>query len=282
MTELEETYMKKILVGIFILFIVLFTVACSSDDETKKVKVGISGTDTRQWDYVAEKAAKEGIEIEIVSFNDYVQPNTALAEGELDANAFQTIAYFNQFIDEHNLDLVPIATTVLAPMGLYSEKYEDVKDIPENSTIAIPNDVSNGGRALLLLEEAGLIKLRDGNDGNLTNLETDIVDNPLNLKLEQMVAAQTPRVLPDVAASIINNGIAIDAGFNPVKDSIYLESETAINYLNIIAVRAEDKDNPTLKRIAELFQEEDTATFIKKEYDGALIPTFVPLDKIGW
>lgn len=274
--------MKKILLSLLILIVTAFVAACSSDEDTTKVKLGVSGTDTRYWDFVAEKAAKEGIEIEIVSFNDYVQPNTALAERELDLNAFQTVAYFEKFIEEHDLDLVPIATTVLAPMGLYSEKYDDVKDIPENSTIAIPNDVSNGGRALLLLDEAGLIKVRDGYDGNLTTIENDIVENPLNLTIEPMVAAQTPRVLPDVAASIINNGIATDAGFNPVQDSIFIESETAINYLNIIAVRAEDKDDPTLNRIAELYQEEDVAEFIEKEYNGALIPTFVPLENIGW
>lgn len=274
--------MKRLLFSVLILVVVVFTTACSSDDDTKKVKLGISGTDTRYWDLVAEKAAKEGIEIEIVSFNDYVQPNTALAEGELDANAFQNFAYFEKFIEEHNLDLVPIATTVLAPMGLYSEKYEDVKDIPENSTIAIPNDVSNGGRALVLLKEARLIELREDFDGNLTSFEHDIIDNPLNLQFEQMVAAQTPRALQDVATSIINSGIATDAGLNPVQDAIFLESDTSIDYLNLIAVRAEDKDDPTLNRIAELFQEEDIAEFIEKEYKGALIPTFVPLEELGY
>ncbi|MCU9613115.1 MetQ/NlpA family ABC transporter substrate-binding protein [Caldibacillus lycopersici] len=273
--------MKKIVLALLVLALAVFTTACS-DSDTKKIKLAISGTDTRMWDYVAEKAKKEGIDIEIVSFNDYVLPNTALAEGEVNVNAFQTVAYFDQFIKEHDLDLVPLATTVIAPMAIFSDKVEDVADIPEGGEIAIPNDPSNGGRALLLLQEAGLITLADDYTNQLRNVETDIVDNPKNLKITPVVAAQTPRVLPDVAASVINNGIANDAGLNPLNDSIFHEDDTATDYINIIAVRAEDKDDETLKRIGELFQEDDTAEFIEKEYDGTLIPTFVPLENIGW
>lgn len=276
--------MKKLLLSLIILTLAVFTAACSSasggEEETKKIKLGVSGSDTRIWDYIAEKAEKEGIEIEVVTFSDYVQPNVALAEGDLDANAFQTVAYFDTFIEEHNMDLSPIATTVLAPMGLYSEKVKSPDEIPEGGKIAIPNDASNGGRALLLLEEAGLIKLSEDYDGNL-DLDK-IVENPKNIEIVEMVAAQTPRALPDVAASIINNGIAVDAGFNPTEDSIYHESETATPYVNIIAVRTEDKDNETLKKIAELYQEDDVAEFINEEYKGSMIPTFIPLSDIGW
>jgi len=276
--------MKKFLLSIILLTLAVFAVGCSSDStqgkETTKVKLGISGTDTRIWDFISKKAEKEGIEIELVKFSDYVAPNTALAEGELDVNAFQTVAYFDVFIEEHDLDLVPIATTVLAPMGIYSEKYKDVNDIPDGAKIAIPNDASNQGRALLLLQEAELIGLPEDFDpnGNLNQ----VTDNPKNLELIEVVPAQTLRALPDVAASLINNGIAKDAGLAPLKDAIYYESETATPYINIIAVKAEDKDDKTLNRIAELYQEEDTAKFIEKEYDGNLIPTFVPLSNIGW
>ncbi|WP_026583507.1 MetQ/NlpA family ABC transporter substrate-binding protein [Bacillus sp. J33] len=275
--------MKKILLSLIILSLAVFTAACSSassGEEAKKIKLGVSGSDTRIWDFIAEKAEKEGIEIEVVTFSDYVQPNVALAEGDLDANAFQTVAYFDTFIEEHNMDLSPIATTVLAPMGLYSEKVTSAEEIPEGGKIAIPNDASNGGRALLLLEEAGLIKLSEDYDGNLDL--NKIVENPKNIEFVEMVSAQTPRALPDVSASVINNGIAVDAGFNPTKDSIYLESETATPYVNIIAVRTEDKDNETLKRIAELYQEDDVADFINEEYKGSMIPTFIPLSDIGW
>ncbi|MEH7381129.1 MetQ/NlpA family ABC transporter substrate-binding protein [Bacillus sp. JJ1533] len=279
--------MKKLVLTILLVALVAFTAACSSnsasgkESETKHVKIGITGTDTRTWDYVAEKAAKEGIEIELVSFSDYVLPNTALADGELDANSFQTVAYFDQFIEEHNLDLVPIATTYLAPMAIYSDNLKDVKEIKDGAKIALPNDVSNQGRALLLLQEAGLLKLVDNYDG-LGSIEEAVVENPKNIELIPTAPAQIPRALPDVDAGVINNGFARDAGLNPINGSIFHESETAIDYLNIIAVNKEDKDDKTLNRIAELFQEEDTADFINEEHGGTLIPTFVPLENIGW
>ncbi|MCM3691879.1 MetQ/NlpA family ABC transporter substrate-binding protein [Neobacillus niacini] len=276
--------MKKLLLSIIIITLAIISAACaektSEGKESTTVKLGISGTDTRIWDFIAKKAEKEGINIEIVPFSDYVAPNTALAEGELDVNAFQTVAYFDVFIKEHKLDLVPIATTVLAPMGIYSEKYKDVKDIPDGAKIALPNDASNQGRALLLLQEAGLIKLPEDFDAN--GDLTQIKDNPKNIEFVAVVPAQTPRALPDVAASLINNGIASDAGLSPLEDAIFVESETATPYLNIIAVQAKDKDNKTYKRVAELYQSEDTAKFIEKEYKGNLIPTFVPLSDIGW
>ncbi|WP_456272988.1 MetQ/NlpA family ABC transporter substrate-binding protein [Bacillus sp. AK031] len=274
--------MKKLLLAILILALAVTGAACSSTtsgEETVKVKIGVSGSDNRIWDYVSEKAEKEGIEVEIVRFSDYVQPNIALAEGELDANAFQTISYFNAFKKEHNLDLAPIATTVIAPMGIYSEKYESVEDIPDGGKIAVPNEATNMGRAFLLLQEAGLITLPEDFDGN-GDIEK-ITDNPKNLEIVPVIAGQTPRVLPDVAASIINNGIAVDAGFTPTKDAIFHESETATPYINIIAVRTEDKDNETLKKLAEIYQEDDVKEFIEKEYKGNVIPTFVPLSNIG-
>jgi D-methionine transport system substrate-binding protein len=275
--------MKKLVLAAIILALAVFSAACSSStsgkEKEKEVKIGVSGSDNRIWDFVSKKAEKEGIKVEIVRFSDYVQPNIALAEGELDANAFQTISYFNAFKKEHDLDLSPIATTVIAPMGIYSEKYKDVKDIPEGGKIAVPNEATNMGRAFLLLQEAGLITLPEDFDGN--GSIDKIVDNPKNLEIVPVVAGQTPRVLPDVAASIINNGIAVDAGFNPVEDSIFHESATATPYINIIATRTEDKDDETLKRLAELYQEDDVAEFIEKEYKGSTIPTFVPLSEIG-
>ncbi|WP_113927248.1 MetQ/NlpA family ABC transporter substrate-binding protein [Bacillus sp. P14.5] len=274
--------MKKLLLALLISAVAVAGAACSSStsgEETKKVKIGVSGSDNRIWDFVSEKAEKEGIEVEIVRFSDYVQPNIALAEGELDANAFQTISYFNAFKKEHDLDLVPIATTVIAPMGIYSDKYKSADEIPEGGKIAVPNEATNMGRALLLLQEAGLITLPEDFDGN--GAVEKIVDNPKNLEIVPVVAGQTPRVLPDVAASIINNGIAVDAGFNPTEDSIFHESETATPYINIIAVRAEDKDNETLQKLGELYQQDDVKEFIEKEYKGSTIPTFVPLSEIG-
>lgn len=276
--------MKKLTFVILSLLLIIITSACANTSTTvnstgtKEIKLGISGPDQRVWDYVAEKAKKEGIDVKIIRFSDYVQPNLALAEGDIDANAFQTYSYFQSFTSEHHLSLTPLATTVLAPMGIYSDHYQNVADIPEGAEIAIPNDVSNMNRALLLLEEAGLIKLSPNFNGT-AGLE-GIIENPKNLKITPLVAGQTPRVLPDVAASIINNGFAVDAGFSPTEDSIFHESATAIPYVNIIAVRAGDENREELIRVAQLYQEDDVAQLILEEFAGNLIPTFIPLDQL--
>ncbi|MBM7693146.1 D-methionine transport system substrate-binding protein [Peribacillus deserti] len=271
--------MKKLL---FIVFTILLAAlsGCSSNssgNEFKTVKVGISGSDTRVWDYISEKAEKEGIKIEIVKFSDYVQPNMALAEGEIDANAFQTVAYFNAFKKDHKLDLSAIGTTVLAPMGVFSNKVKDISEIQKGDEIAVPNDVTNLGRALLLLEKANLIKLKAGFDGK-GGLEN--VTDYKGLKITPVVAGQAPRALDDVAASVINNGIAVDAGLNPKEDAIFREDKTAVPYVNIIAAQTKRKNDKTLIKLVEIYQSEAVTKFIQKTYKGATIPTIIPVKEI--
>jgi D-methionine transport system substrate-binding protein len=271
------------LAGIAILFITLILSGCSGNSasgsgEEEVVKVGVNGSGVPIWEYMKEKAAKEGIDIEIVEFADYVRPNQALADGDIDLNAFQTISYFDSFVEEHNLDLIPIGSTIIAPMGIYSEKYKSVEDLPKGSTVAVPQEATNLGRALLLLEEAGLIELKEGFDQS-QGLEA-IKENPKNLEFTPVVAAQTPRVLPDVAASIINNGVAVEAGFIPVDDSIYIEGAESKPFINIIAAQEKDKDNKTYKKIVDLYQQDDVAEHIKKTYKDSLIPTFVPVSEL--
>ncbi|QHE62630.1 MetQ/NlpA family ABC transporter substrate-binding protein [Rossellomorea vietnamensis] len=271
------------LAGIAILFITLILSGCSGNSasgsgEEEVVKVGVNGSGVPIWEYMKEKAAKEGIDIEIVEFADYVRPNQALADGDIDLNAFQTISYFDSFVEEHNLDLIPIGSTIIAPMGIYSEKYKSVEDLPKGSTVAVPQEATNLGRALLLLEEAGLIELKEGFDQS-QGLEA-IKENPKNLEFTPVVAAQTPRVLPDVAASIINNGVAVEAGFIPVDDSIYIEGAESKPFINIIAAQEKEKDNKTYQKIVELYQQDDVAEHIKKTYKDSLIPTFVPVSEL--
>ncbi|QTC40216.1 MetQ/NlpA family ABC transporter substrate-binding protein [Bacillus sp. V3] len=271
------------LASIAILLFTLILSGCSGDSasgsgEKDTVKVGVNGSGVPIWEYMKEKAAKEGIEIEIVEFADYVRPNQALADGDIDLNAFQTISYFDSFVEEHNLDLVPIGSTIIAPMGIYSEKYKSVDDLPNGSKVALPQEATNMGRALLLLQEAGLIQLKEGFDQS-QGLDA-IKENPKNLEFTPVVAAQTPRVLPDVAASIINNGVAVEAGLVPVDDSIYIEGAESKPYINIIAAQEKDKDNKTYKKIVELYQEDDVAEHIKKTYKDSLIPTFVPVSEL--
>jgi D-methionine transport system substrate-binding protein len=275
---------KKI--GLSLIAVLLFALlsACKGEtasDEKKVVKIGVTGTDGQVWDIIKEKAAKEGITIELVEFSDYTLPNQALADKEIDLNAFQHIAFLNQFKEEHHLDIVPIGTTVIAPMGIYSEKYKDVSEIPDKAKIAIPDDPSNQARALKLLQSAGLIKLKE--DFGLFGDLSGIKENPKKLEIIPMVAQQTPRVLPDVAASVINNGIAGQAGFVPNKDAIFLEDPNdpaAQPYINVFAARAEDKDNKTYKNIVEIYHDPEAVEAIKKDTNGGSVVVDIPIEEL--
>lgn len=253
--------------------------ACGSGDEEETVKIGIAGTDARQWDFISDIAKEEGINIDIVSFNDYVQPNQALADGDIDANAFQTVSYFDNFREENNLDLEAIGTTVLAPLGIYSDRYDSIEDIPDGAEILIANEVTNQARNLMLLQEAGLLELDD--DFGVTSGLDKIKENPKNLKLTEIVPANAPRLMQDVDAAVINNGIAVDAGLSPTEDSLAREDETATPYINIILARGDNADDPTLQRIVEIYQSDEVKEYIEEEYKGATIPTYISLDELN-
>lgn len=247
----------------------------SNNSEKQVIKLGVTGDDHRVWDNIKERLAKENIDLKIVSFSDYIRPNQALNDGEIDANAFQTVAYFETFKKDHSLDLTSIGYTVLAPMGIYSKNIKNLSELQTGSKIAIPNDASNGGRALLLLQEAGLIKLKDGS-GILPTVK-DIVENPKKLEIISLVATQIPISIQDVTVACINNGVAVDAGYSPLKDSIYIEDikkESVKSYFNIIAVRTKDKDSKLLKRLVEVYQTEETKKVIQETTKGSSIPVF--------
>lgn len=247
----------------------------SGSREKQVIKLGVTGDDHRVWDNIKERLSKENIDLQIVSFSDYIRPNQALNDGEIDANAFQTVAYFEKFKKDHNLDLTSLGYTVLAPMGIYSKQIKNINELKNGDKIAIPNDATNGGRALLLLQEAGLIKLKDGS--GITPTVKDVAENPKKLEIIPLVATQIPISIQDVAAACINNGVAVDAGYSPLKDSIYIEDtkkESVKNYFNIIAVRTKNKDSKLLKRLIELYQTEETKKVIDETTKGSSIPAF--------
>lgn len=209
-------------------------------------------------------------------------PNQALENGDIDINSFQHIAFLSQFNEENKTDLTPIGTTVIAPMGIYSEKVKDVSEIKEGDKIAIPDDPSNQARALKLLESAGLITLAD--DFGLFGDPSKIVENPKKLDILPIVAQQTPRVLPDVAASVINNGVAGQAGFDPVKDPIYLEDaedKNVLPYVNIFAARTEDANNETYQKIVELYHEEEVVKAVEADTNGGSIVVNIAKDELA-
>lgn len=271
---------KRLFLILTTVFILLLLGACGKE-KGEKVKIGVTGSDGQYWDIIKEKAANEGIEIELVEFSDYTIPNKALADGEIDLNAFQHMAFLNEFKKEHHLDITPLGTTQIAPMGMYSEKFTSPDDIPDGAEIAIPDDPTNQARALKLLESAGLIELKA--DFEILGDMSGIANNPKQIKITPIVAQQTPRVLPDVAASIINNGVAGQAGFIPTEDAIYLEdpNKDAVKpYINIIAVRTEDIDNETYKKIIDIYHEDEVVEAIKKDTNGGSIVVNIPMKEL--
>lgn len=215
--------------------------------------------------------AEQGIDLRIVEFTDYVQPNLALNDGDLDANYFQHIPYLEDFSASHGLNLTYIAKVHIEPMGAYSEKIDSIDDLKDGAVVAIPNDTVNGGRALLLLQEKGLLELDPA--AGISATVFDITKNPKKLKIVELEAAQLPRSLPDVTMAIINTNFALEAGLNPMDDAIFMEGSES-PYVNIVAVRKGDENRPALKALAEALTSDAVRRFLLEEYDGAVVPTF--------
>ncbi|WP_407158055.1 MetQ/NlpA family ABC transporter substrate-binding protein [Bradyrhizobium sp. STM 3557] len=238
----------------------------------QKIKVGISGGDAEiLWAKVKEIAAKDGLDITVVVFNDYLLPNAALDAGDLDANAFQHKPFLENQIKARGYKITPVADTIVAPIGLYSRKVKAVDGLKPGASIGIPNDPSNGGRALLLLQAEKLIKLRDG--VGLLPTVLDVSDNPKKLQFREIDAAQLPRSLDDVDAAVINTNYAVPAGLIPGKDSIAIESPVNNPYNNFIAVRERDKDAPWVAKLVHAFQNDTIRQLIKDKLPGQ-IPAF--------
>ncbi|WP_418871437.1 MetQ/NlpA family ABC transporter substrate-binding protein [Selenomonas bovis] len=215
---------------------------------------------------------KEGITLEIVEFNDYVQPNLALNDKELDANFFQHEPYLKNFMDEHKeVKLKNAAGIHIEPMGVYSKKIKKLDELKDGATIAIPNDPTNGGRSLLLLEKAGIIKLKEGVGEKAT--VGDIAENKKNIKFQEVEAAQVPRTLDDVDAAVINSNFAMQVNLDPTKDAMFIEDSTS-PYVNIIAVREGDENRPEIQALIKVLHSDEIKQFITEKYKGAVVPAF--------
>ena len=215
---------------------------------------------------------EKNITLEIVEFNDYVQPNIALNDKELDANFFQHEPYLRDFINEHKeMKIVNAAGVHVEPMGAYSNKIKSVEEIPDGAKVSIPNDPTNGGRALLLLQRENLLKLKDGVGETAT--VNDISENPKNLVITEVEAAQLPRTLDDVDFSIINTNFAMNADLNPVKDALFMEDKTS-PYVNIVVVREGDESRAEIKELINALHSDKMKKFIEEKYKGAIVPAF--------
>jgi len=216
--------------------------------------------------------AQQNIDLQIVEFSDYVQPNLALNDKELDANFFQHEPYLDNFVSEHKeVKLKNAGGIHIEPMGIYSKKIKQLDALPDGASIAIPNDPTNGGRSLLLLEKAGLLKLKDGAGVKAT--VQDIASNPKNLKFQEVEAAQVPRTLDDVDAAVINTNFAIQVNLVPTKDALFMEDKTS-PYVNIVAVREGDEKRPEIEALLKALKSKEVKDFIESKYKGAIVPAF--------
>ena len=245
----------------------------SGDGETTHVKVGVVGADSKTWKHIAAEAAKENIEIEVIYFDSYPLPNAALDAGEIQLNNFQHYSYLNKEIERSGYKLTAIGETVIAPLGLYSDQIERVDELEDGARIIIPDDETNGGRALLLLQENGLITV-DPEAGDLPSLKDTL--NPRNFDIVEMAATNIPASLDEVPLVVLNSGVAQDAGLIPTEDAIVLEEvrKGENPYINIIVARTEDKDNPVYLRIVELYQTDEVAAIIAEDSKGSSIPVW--------
>ncbi|PIH05949.1 MetQ/NlpA family ABC transporter substrate-binding protein [Clostridium combesii] len=268
---------KKRLLGITLsVFLTLGVVGCSSKEsketinDKKTIVVGATPVPAGEILKVAQPLLeKKGYKLEIKEFTDYVTPNTALNDGEIDANFFQHTPYLDNFNVEKKTELEAVKKIYISPLALYSNKTKKLEELKNGATIAVPNDPTNETRALRLLEKSGLIKLKKGD----TLTKGDIAENKKNIKIEEIDAPQLPRILNDVDAAVINTNYAIEAKLNPLKDSILIEDKDS-PYANVIAVRKGDKDKAHIKALSEALTSKEVKDFINEKYKGVVIPTF--------
>lgn len=221
--------------------------------------------------FVAPTLKNQGIEVKVVEFSDYVQPNLSLADKELDANFFQHKPYLDEFAESRGLKLESLVAVHIEPMGVYSKSVKKVEDLAEGAKIAIPNDPTNGGRALKVLETAGLIKLKA--DAGILATPNDIVENPKKLSFLEIEAAQLPRALDDVAAAVINSNFALGANLNPTKDAIAIESKDS-PYANIVAIRAGESNREDLQKLKAVLTSPEVKKFLEDKFQGSIVPAF--------
>ncbi|KFN88986.1 substrate-binding component of an ABC superfamily methionine transporter [Tetragenococcus muriaticus PMC-11-5] len=274
---------KKLITGFLTVGAITLFSACGAgssaggDDsgETETVRLGVVGENNEDWEYVQEGLEeKENIELEIIPFTDYRGPITALEDGSIDLHATLTEIFMDEVNEEGGFSNTTIAYTSLNPLGIFSDKIDDVEDLEDGASVAIPNDVSNESRALLLLQQADLIEL-DEDKGNMPTTN-DITANPKNLQFEELEANQTIRALGDVDIACVNNNVAVDAGFVPTEDAIFLEpvAESSEPYYNVIAAREDETDNDVYQTVVDYYQTDEVKEVIDEQTQGSSIPVW--------
>lgn len=274
---MKKNILKTISLGLAAVLSTAFLAGCGGNGESndKVIKVGASPSPHAEiLEQVKDIVKEKGYTLEIVEYNDYVIPNTATEEGELDANFFQHSPYLENFNEENKTHLVSVAGVHFEPLGLYSATAKEVSELKEGAVIAVPNDTTNEARALLLLESNGLITLKEGAGVNAT--VKDITENPLNLEIKEIEAAQLARSLQDVDAAAINGNYAIDGGLK-VEDAIAVEGSTSVaaeTYTNVLVVKEGHENDEKIKVLIDSLLSDEVKKFIEENYNGAVVPVF--------
>ena len=270
----KELYMKKIFgTALAVISAIALLSGCKKKDSSITIKVGATPVPHEGLlNLVKDDLAASGIKLDIIEFNDYVTPNSAVESGDLDANFFQHKPYLDSFNSEHGTHLVDIGGIHIEPFALYSKKYSKLEEIPEGATIAIPNDPTNEGRALLLLQAANLITLKS--DAGLEATPVSIESNPKNFKFTEVEAASLPRVLPDVDAAAINGNYALAVGLNSTKDGLFVEGKDS-PYVNIVVTKAGRENDSALKALVNALQTQKVRDWVKENYpNGDVVTVF--------
>ncbi len=222
-------------------------------------------------EFIKPALAKEGVELDIKVFTDYVQPNVQVAEKRLDANFFQHQPYLDEFNKSRGTKLVSVVGVHVEPFGAYSSQHKSLADLPQGANVVIPNDATNGGRALLLLQKAGVITLKP--EAGILATPKDILDNPKAIKVRELEAATLPRVLTQVDLALINTNYALEAKLNPIKDALVIEGNDS-PYVNQLVARADNKDSAAMQKLAKALNSAEVKAFIQEKYQGAVVPAF--------
>ena len=268
---------KTIVALVALAFLALGAAGCGGGDKKaaapdgggKVIKIGATaGAHAEVVHAVAAEAKKQGLDVQVVEFTDYITPDKALAEGNLDLNAYQHVPFLNNFNKQNNTKLVPIGNTILIRQGIISNKVHDLKDVPDGATVAIPNDPTNGGRGLLLLQQAGLLKLKDGTGYKAT--PKDVVENPKHLKFKELEAAQLPRSLDDVDLATITMNYVLSSGIDVKKQGLFWEKKDEPLAAMVIAASEQDKDRPEFKKIVAIYKSDAIKKFIEEKFHGTI------------
>lgn len=257
--------MKKLLVT-------LAALAAFSAQAAERISVAATAVPHAEiLEFIKPALAEQGVELNVKVFADYVQPNLQVAEKRLDANFFQHLPYLEEFNKGKGTHLVSVAAVHLEPFGVYSSTLKSLDELPKGATVAIPNDPTNGGRALLLLDKAGVISLKD--KGNILSTPRDIAENPKNIRIRELEAATLPRILDQVDLALINTNYALEAKLNPTQDALAIEGQDS-PYANILVTREDNKDSDSVHKLVEALHSESVRQFINDKYKGAIVPAF--------